>query len=385
MKAPLTGIKVLELAGLAPVPFCGRILHDFGAEVIRIDRDQAWVKDNLAAGKRSIQLDFNHKASLKVFEELIKQADVLLDPYRPEVLSRKGLSDDKLLTLNPRLVIAHLTGWGLTGPLAMSAGHDLNYLSLTGVLTSLGRSSESTPSFPQNLLADFAGGGLTCALGVVMALYSRTITGRGEVIDAAMLDGTIYLSSFIYQCFNTGLLTSQRGENLLDSGAFFYEVYACKDHKFLSVACIEAKFFHNFLTLLKANTDSPLKAFINEDTYLHKETWPVLKTVLRQIFLTKTREEWNPLFVDANDCVTPVLDFEEARKHPHNVARGNFLDTDQLTAAPAPKLRFSPARLTTSSPFIEPGQHSAEILKELNIDPRLAAEVLEHQQLREKL
>lgn len=385
MSSPLAGIKVVELAGLAPVPFCGKILRDFGADVVRVDRRQSWMQDNLAAGKRSIILELGHPIDFAVFVEIIKKADVLLDPYRPGVLNRKGLSDDKLLEMNPKLVVAHLTGWGSTGPMAHLAGHDVNYLSLTGVLASLGRSDKTPPLFPQNLLADFAGGALICALGVVMALYKRQSTGRGDIIDCAMLDGTIYLSTFIFQSYNAGLLTTQRGTSLLDSGAYFYEIYACRDEKYVAVGCLEPQFFHNFLQILKRSVDSPEVSNINESTYMDKETWPAMKTVLTQVFKTKDRDEWVAIFHDNDHCVTPVLSYDEAPQHPQNIYRTNFLSSSPIIPAPAPKLRFSPASLIKSSSFVEPGEHTAEILMEYNIASALVHDVMVRNKPMEKL
>ncbi|NXF89395.1 AMACR racemase, partial [Eubucco bourcierii] len=243
----LGGVRVLELAGLAPAPLCGMILADFGARVVRVDRTRsASNSDVQARGKRSLALNLKRPSGVAVLKRLCRGADVLIEPFRHGVMEKLGLGPEVLLQENPRLIYARLTGFGQTGKYAKSAGHDINYLALSGVLSKLGRKDEK-PYAPLNLLADFAGGGVMCAVGIVMALYERTKSGKGQVIDASMVEGVAYLSSFLWKSQNSMLWSRPRGENLLDSGAPFYETYKTSDGKFMAVGAIEAQFYEQLL------------------------------------------------------------------------------------------------------------------------------------------
>jgi alpha-methylacyl-CoA racemase len=238
----LKGLRVVEMAGLAPVPLAGMILADFGAAVIRVDKPNMPSVDTMARNKRSIAVNLKHKAGVKIVQDLCCNADVLIEPYRPGVMEKLGLGPQHCLSLNPRLVYARLTGFGQTGPLSHHAGHDINYLAISGVLSMLGR-KDSSPVPPINLLADFAGGSLMCVVGVLMALLERTHSNRGQVVDAAMVDGVAYLSSFLFNSHKIGIWTGDRGTNLLDSGAHFYDTYQTSDGKYMSVGALEPQFY----------------------------------------------------------------------------------------------------------------------------------------------
>ncbi|NXQ41938.1 AMACR racemase, partial [Catharus fuscescens] len=357
----LSGVRVLELAGLAPAPLCGMILADFGAQVVRVDRlSQSAVTsaaDVQARGKRSLALDLKRQQGAAVLRRLCRGADVLIEPFRHGVMERLGLGPEVLLQENPRLIYARLTGFGQTGKYAQSAGHDINYLALSGVLSKLGRKNEN-PYAPVNLLADFAGGGVMCALGIVTALFERSRSGRGQVIDASMVEGVAYLSSFLWKSQKVGLWNQPRGENLLDSGAPFYEVYRTSDGKFMAVGAIEPKFYNQLIKGLGLNLDElPGQMSLGH--------WPEMKKKFASIFAQKTQAEWCSIFDSTDACVTPVLSFDDAASHLHNKERGSFITNDlgEISPRPAPVLSRTPAVPScTREPFI--GEHTEEILLE---------------------
>eukprot|EP01113_Clastostelium_recurvatum_P048561 TRINITY_DN8878_c0_g1_i1.p1 TRINITY_DN8878_c0_g1~~TRINITY_DN8878_c0_g1_i1.p1 ORF type:complete len:419 (+),score=75.78 TRINITY_DN8878_c0_g1_i1:3-1259(+) len=359
----LRGIKVIEIAGLAPAPFCGMILSDFGADVIRVDRPNAPSFDQLCRGKRSIGLDLKSPDACAVLLRMVAEADVIIEPFRPGVMERLGLGPSALLAANPRLVYARLTGFGQTGPYAKMAGHDINYLSLSGALSIIGRKGDA-PVFPANILADFAGGGLMCALGITLALLERARSGKGQVVDTAMVDGVAYLSSFVYLQKNlqgkgessTSFLdggldwSGERGTNLLDTGAPFYEVYRTKDGKYMAVGALEPAFYALLLNGLGLDQAS-LPAQMDQTG------WPEMKRKFTDIFMSKTRDEWSQIFAGSDACVTPVLDMEEVASHPYGAHRGIMTDSGP---APAPALSRTPGVAAVQVPAV--GQHTREVL-----------------------
>ncbi|NXN17417.1 AMACR racemase, partial [Indicator maculatus] len=354
----LSGVRVLELAGLAPAPLCGMILADFGARVVRVDRTRsAATSDVQARGKRSLALDLKRPSGAAVLKRLCRGADVLIEPFRHGVMEKLGLGPEVLLQENPRLIYARLTGFGQTGKYAKSAGHDINYVALSGVLSKLGRKGEK-PYAPLNLLADFAGGGVMCALGIVTALYERTKSGKGQVIDASMVEGVAYLSSFLWKSQHLGLWSRPRGENLLDSGAPFYETYKTSDGKFMAVGAIEPQFYEQFIKGLGLDSDKI-------PSQLNFSDWPEMKKKIASVFAQKTQAEWCSVFDGTDACVTPVLSFDEVASHQHNKQRSSFIKNDEgeLSPRPAPLLSRTPAVPSFKrDPFI--GEHTQEILLE---------------------
>ncbi|XP_033019916.1 alpha-methylacyl-CoA racemase [Lacerta agilis] len=353
----LRGVRVLEMAGLAPAPLCGLILADFGAEVVRVDRSPraAVSSDVQGRGKRSLALDLKQPRGAETLRRLCQKADVLIEPFRPGVMEKLGLGPDILLQDNPKLIYARLTGFGQLGKYAKLAGHDINYLAVSGVLSKLGRKDEN-PYAPINLLADFAGGGVMCAMGIIMALYERTKSGKGQVIDTSMVEGTAYLSSFLWKSQTIGLWNRSRGENLLDSGAPFYETYKTKDGKFMAVGALEPQFYKQFISGLGLDD-------YNLPGQMSFSDWPAMKNMFADLFSKKTQAEWCEIFDDVDACVTPVLAFDTAASHPHNKERGSFLKNDQeeISPRPAPLLSRTPATPSSKrDPFI--GEHTEDIL-----------------------
>ncbi|NXQ97093.1 AMACR racemase, partial [Sagittarius serpentarius] len=355
----LSGVRVLELAGLAPAPLCGMILADFGARVVRVDRTSCPVMatDVQGRGKRSLALDLKRPSGAAALRRLCCAADVLIEPFRHGVMEKLGLGPEVLLQENPRLIYARLTGFGQAGKYAKCAGHDINYLALSGVLSKLGRKDEN-PYAPVNLLADFAGGGVMCALGIVTALYERTRSGKGQIIDASMVKGVAYLSSFLWKSQNLGLWNRPRGENLLDSGAPFYETYKTSDGKFMAVGAIEPEFYEQLIKGLGLDSDEL-------PSQLSFTDWPEMKKKFVSIFAQKTQAEWCSIFDGTDACVTPVLSFDEVASHQHNKQRSSFIKNDQedISPRPAPLLSRTPAAPSLKrDPFI--GEHTEEILLE---------------------
>eukprot|EP01132_Coremiostelium_polycephalum_P003814 gene3814-4746_t len=378
---PLKGVIVLEMAGLAPVPYCGMILSDFGADVIRIDKasDGEILSnpfDNLSRGKRSIAIDLKSKHGKSLFFELTKKANVIIDSYRPGVMEKLGFSPSEIHSVSPHIIYSRLTGYGQNGPYSKMAGHDINYIALSGVLSIIGRKDEN-PIFPSNILGDFAAGGMLCALGIVMALFeqqkqiSMGMKPIGKVIDSSMMDGATYLASFIYKLKQSKGIVSfdqPRGYNMLDTGSHYYEVYKTKDGKFISVGSIEPQFYEQLLTGLGIDPSDEQLPHQND-----QDQWPNMKKRFQQIFLTKTRDEWESIFKGTDACVAPVLEMDEIQNHPHCKSRP-LVDTENGTdILPAPKFSNLVNHSTTPSfkikpMIINPGNDSIEILKQLGFN-----------------
>ncbi|MEU6720072.1 CaiB/BaiF CoA-transferase family protein [Nonomuraea sp. NPDC046802] len=338
MAGPLDGVRVLELAGLAPGPFAGMMLADHGAEVLRVDRVKAVSdkprRDVMDRGKHTIGLDLKSPEGVRAFKDLARHADVVIEVFRPGVAERLGIGPEDLHAVNERLIYGRMTGWGQDGPLAPTAGHDIDYIAISGVLSMLGRQGDK-PTPPINILGDFAGGGLMLAYGVLLALFERERTGRGRVIDAAMVDGAAILFSMFYQAVQSGAWGPQ-GTNLLDTGAPQYDTYETADGLHVAVGSLEPQFWEAMVTRMGL-TDLPDR---NDRTQ-----WPALKARLAEAFRTRTRAEWEIVFDGSDACVSPVLSMGEAAAHPHNVARGLFADVGGVTQPrPAPRLLGVPER-----------------------------------------
>lgn len=366
MAGPLSGVRVVEMVGIGPCPFAAMMLADMGAEVIRIDRKATAGEDNpypvlgtrhdvMARGRRSLALDLKKPAGRLAALGLIDRADVLLEGFRPGVMERLGLGPDVCLERNPKLVYGRITGWGQDGPLAQAAGHDINYVALSGMLHAMGRAG-SPPAPPLNLVGDFGGGGMMLAFGVVCAVLAARQSGQGQVVDAAMTDGAALLGAMTYGLRGFGAWNDRREANLLDGGAPFYDSYACRDGKFIAIGAIEPQFFAKLLAL----TGTVDEAFTKRWNKAH---WPELKARFAALFATRTREEWCRLLEGTDACFAPVLDMAEAPDHPHNAARKTFVEIDGVTQ-PAPAPRFSrtvPGKPTAPS---SPGQDNEAILRD---------------------
>ncbi|XP_040013712.1 alpha-methylacyl-CoA racemase isoform X2 [Xiphias gladius] len=380
----LAGVRVIELAGLAPAPFCGMILADFGARVIRVDRtNAAGALDTQARGKRSVAINLKTTEGIAVLRKLCVRSDVVLEPYRKGVMERLGLGPKELLRENPRLIYARLTGYGQSGSYATAAGHDINFVAMSGLLSRLGRSGEK-PYAPLNLLADFAGGGLTCALGIVLALLERTKSGKGQIIDSSMVEGAAYVGSFVWKSRSIGMWDRSRGENMLDSGAPFYDTYQTSDGKYMAVGAVEPQFYKELLKGLELDAgELPPQMSIND--------WSELKRVFTERFASKTQVEWSRIFDGTDACVTPVLSFDQVSSHPHNQERASFMkdSSGEESPRPAPVLSRTPAEpCLTSDPVV--GEHTVKVLEEYSftkaeIDQMLAAGVIQCNAAKAKL
>jgi alpha-methylacyl-CoA racemase len=366
MPGPLAGIRVVEFAAIGPVPFAGMVLADFGADVVRIDRlesvdvglpmELAPAFNVMARGRRSLAIDLKSPAARDALMRLVGRADVLIEGFRPGVMERLGLGPEACLATNPRLVYGRATGWGQHGPLASRAGHDLNYIALTGALHAIG-ARKSPPVPPLTLVGDFGGGGMVLAFGVLAALLESQRSGHGQVFDAAMADGTAYLMAAYYGLAKAGLWHEQRESNTLDGAAPWYACYRTKDDRFVAVAAIEARFYAKLLDKLGlAGTPLP-------DPH-DQSRWPELKARLAERFATRTREEWETVFAESDACVTPVLSIAEAPLHPQNVTRGTFQIREGVPH-PVPQPRFARTPGTVSGPPAAPGEHSREVLADL--------------------
>jgi alpha-methylacyl-CoA racemase len=365
MAGPLSGIKVVEITGIGPGPFCAMMLADLGADVLRIDRS-ATVRpqmpdkpsnDVLARGRRSIGVDLKNPEGVELVLKLIERADVLTEGFRPGVMERLGLGPDVCLTRNPKLVYGRMTGFGQDGPMAQAAGHDINYIALAGALAHIGREGDK-PLPPLNLVGDFGGGGMLLALGVCAALVERSRSGKGQVVDAAMVDGAATLMAFIHGFYASGGW-GERGTNLLDTGAHFYDTYETKDGKYVSIGSIEPQFYAELLE--KTGLDKePLP------NQMDRTQWRAMKQRLTALFKTKTRDEWCALMEGSDVCFAPVLTIPEAYAHPHNIARRTFVDVAGVTQ-PAPSPRFSRTPGEIKRPPPHPGQHTDEALADWGI------------------
>ncbi len=365
-RGPLRGVRVLEFAGLGPGPFCGMLLADLGADVVRVDRrgTRAGLLGSLGAtslldrGKRAIALDLKDAEDLQVVHALARRADVLLEGFRPGVMERLGLGPEDLLAENPALVYGRMTGWGQTGPLAHTAGHDIGYIALTGALGATGRPDER-PAPPMNLLGDFGGGGVFLALGAVAALLHARATGEGQVVDAAIVDGTAVLTTMIHGMLDTGVWRDRRGVNLLDTGAPFYDVYRCADGQFLAVGALEEQFYAALLEGLGLSGDPTLPDRADP------RQWPALRERFTEAFAGRSRDEWWSVFAGTDACVAPVWSLLEATRDPHNVERGVFVEVDgRRQPGVAPRFSATPGA-AGRVPAV--GEHDAEIRAELGL------------------
>ncbi|MEV5003764.1 CaiB/BaiF CoA transferase family protein [Nocardioides sp. LML1-1-1.1] len=341
-QGPLAGIRVVEVASLAPAPFGCMVLADLGAEVLRIDRAGSSAAITppagpLDRGRRTVAVDLKDPEGLALVRELAAGADVFVEGFRPGVAERLGIGPDDLLALNERLVYARMTGWGQDGPLAHTAGHDINYIALAGVLQPIARQGER-PLPPLNLLGDFAGGGLLMAFGILAALLERNRSGRGQVVDAAMVDGASLFTAFMRGMHAVGLWQEEPGTNALDGGAAFYDTYECADGGHVAVGCVEPQFFAQLLAGLDLKEDEDLPYYVDP------RGWDAWRGRIAARFRTRTRAEWAEVFAASDACVTPVLSPWEAHDHPHAVARGSFVEIDGvIQPAPAPRFSRTPA------------------------------------------
>ena len=362
---PLKDIKVIEMAGIGPAPFCGMILADMGAEVISVERITAAGRgssaDIASRGKKSIAVDIRKPEGQDIIKKLVESADVLIEGFRPGVMEKNNLGPDELLKINPKLIFGRMTGWGQNGPLANAAGHDINYIALSGVLGAIGK-KETPPPPPLNLIGDFGGGGMLLALGVCAALNTVNKEGKGQVIDAAMTEGSALLMSMMYGMLNSGIWTDSRDSNLLDGAAHFYGCYECKDGKFVSIGSIEPQFYS--LLREKMNIDEDIF-----DNQMDKNSWPALRENLETRFKEKTRDEWSQIMEGTDICFAPVLSMNEAIKHEHNVERKSFFNLDNVVQpSPAPKFSYSESEV--SHPPVKVGTHTKEIMISLGLEDK---------------
>lgn len=364
---PLAGVKVVELAGIGPAPFCGMMLADMGAEVIRVERASnvpaempaGSPPDVASRGKNSIGVDLKNPEGVEAVLRLIEQADILIEGFRPGVTERMGLGPEVCLQRNAGLVYGRMTGWGQDGPYALAAGHDINYIALSGVLSMIGRKGEG-PVPPLNLVGDFGGGGMYLAFGVVAALVSARTTGQGQVVDAAMVDGAASLAAMFASMTASGHWKEERGSNMLDTGSHFYDVYECSDGEYVSIGSIEPQFYAILLEKLELDpADLP-----NQH---NRDEWPALKEKVAGIFKTKSRAEWCEIMEHTDLCFAPVLNWSEAPDHPHNKARSTFIDIDGIAQpAPAPRFSGTPNAVPAAPPH--PGQNTDETFAEFGFD-----------------
>ena len=340
---PLEGYKVLELAGIGPGPMAAMLLADMGAEVLRVERrEEAGLGvqrplncDVTLRSRNAIALDLKDPKDVEKVLKLISRADALIEGFRPGVMERLGLGPDTCLDTNPKIVYGRMTGFGQDGPMSKAAGHDLNYIAMSGALGAIGRAGEK-PTPPLNLVGDYGGGALYLVVGILAGLLETSRSGKGQVVDAAMVDGASSLMAAAYGMFAAGLLSSKRGENVLDSGAYFYETYECLDGKFVSVAAIESKFHAEMFKLM--DLDSSIAA-----DQMNREEWPKLKEIMAERFASKTRDEWVAIMGGSDACFAPVLELDEVAKDPHNAARNTFIEIDGvLQPAPAPRFTRTP-------------------------------------------
>ena len=362
---PLKDIKVIEMAGIGPAPFCGMILADMGAEVISVERITAAGRgsssDIASRGKKSIAVDIRKPEGQDIIKKLVESADVLIEGFRPGVMEKNNLGPDELLNINPKLIFGRMTGWGQNGPLANAAGHDINYIALSGVLGAIGK-KDTPPPPPLNLIGDFGGGGMLLALGVCAALNTVNKEGKGQVIDAAMTEGSALLMSMMYGMLNSGIWTDTRDSNLLDGAAHFYGCYECKDGKFVSIGSIEPQFYS--LLREKMNIDEDIF-----DNQMDKNSWPALRENLETRFKEKTRDEWCQIMEGTDICFAPVLSMKEAINHEHNVERKSFFDLDNVVQpSPAPKFSYSESEV--SHPPVKVGTHTKEIMISLGLEEK---------------
>lgn len=373
---PLAGTRVIEFAGLGPAPFAALLLADLGADVVTIDRIPAEGRaDGLAAmttgalgrGRRSIAVDVKDPAGRDLVLDLIAGADALVEGFRPGVMERLGLGPEPCLARRPTLVYGRMTGWGQEGPLAMAAGHDVNYISVAGVLEHIGH-ADGPPVVPLNVVGDFGGGGMLLALGVLAAMLEAHGSGSGQVVDAAMVDGSALLMTMMYELSGRGLWNTGRQSNMNDGGAHFYGVYETADGKYISIAAMEPKFYAVLLDLIGLSAE---KLPDQWDT----AAWPALRVRLATVFRTRTRAAWTDLLEGSDACFAPVLSMSEAPTHPHAVARDAFIRVDGIDQ-PAPAPRFSRTPAAVDRGAAHPGAHTTEVLTELGLSPKQIGELV---------
>ena len=368
MAGPLTGYRIIEIAGIGPGPFAAMLLADMGAEVIRVERAQS-VRgpapdtphfDVMLRGRRNIAIDLKHPDGVATLLDLVERADALIEGFRPGVMERLGVGPDVCLARNPKLVFGRMTGWGQEGMYAQAAGHDINYIALAGALAHFGRAGEA-PVPPLNMVGDFGGGGMFLAYGVVCALLEAQRSGQGQVVDTAMVDGAAVLMSMFWAFKSAGIFDeNRRGTNLLDTGAHFYDVFECADGQYVSLGSIEPQFYAELLRLTGLTGDPEFAKQMDQSQ------WPHLKQRLREVFLQKTRAEWCEIMEATDVCFAPVLTMSEAAGHPHNVERRTFVEVAGVTQ-PAPAPRFSRTTPEIVSAPAHAGQHSREVLTDWGV------------------
>jgi alpha-methylacyl-CoA racemase len=368
MTGPLAGVKIIEMAGLGPTPFAGMMLSDAGADIVRIDRPERATYpphtdphvDLMNRGRRSVAVDLKHPDGVELVLRLVEGADGMMEGFRPGVAERLGLGPDVCLARNPKLVYGRMTGWGQQGPMASMAGHDIDYIALAGALEPIGRAGER-PLPPLNLIGDFGGGGMMLAFGMCAAIISARQTGAGQVVDAAMVDGAASLMTMTFTLRQAGVWQDERGTNLLDTGAHFYEVYETSDSGFMGVGAIEPQFYAELIRLLDLEgEDLPDQS--------DRAAWPAMKKRFAELFASRTRAEWEKVFEGSDACVAPVLSLSEAPDHPHNRLRGTFTEVAGVVQpAPAPRFTGTPGGIRRPPP--NPGQHGDEALSDWGLDP----------------
>ncbi|HZZ37371.1 MAG TPA: CaiB/BaiF CoA-transferase family protein [Caulobacteraceae bacterium] len=339
-QGPLSDVKIIEFQGIGPGPFCGMLLSDLGADVVRIDRKGGRggsPSDITSRGRRSVAMDLKQPAAVEACLKLMETADVVFEGFRPGVMERLGLGPDVALKRNPKLVYGRMTGWGQTGPWSQAAGHDMNYIAITGALHAIGTDDKPVP--PLNLIGDFGGGALYLAYGILAGVISARATGKGQVIDCAMSDGAASLMAMFYGMKSTGVWTDERRRNLLDGGAHFYDTYQCSDGKWISLGSIEPQFYA--LLLEKTGINDP-----EFQGQMDRSRWPSLREKLATVIRTKTRDEWTEIMGNTDVCFAPVLTLDEAPRHPHNAARQTFVEIAGVTQpAPAPRFLGTPGQI----------------------------------------
>jgi len=375
-EGPLAGLRVLEVGGVGPAPYCAMLLSDMGAEVIRIDRKHDSESglpverrfDVLYRGRQSIALDLKKAPAVEVVKRMVLRTDILIEGFRPGVMERLGLGPEICLEVNPRLIFGRMTGWGQTGPLAQAAGHDLNYIALSGALHAMGRAG-GPPEIPLNLVGDFGGGSMFLAVGVLCALHEVRTSGRGQVVDAAMVDGATSLMSMIYGLVASGYWTDARGTNRLDSGAPWYNVYETSDGLHVAVGATEVTFYRNTLLVLG------LKEEDCGDQH-DRTRWPHVKEAFAQAFRTRTRDQWCAAFEGTETCFSPVLSLAEAPYNAHQIARGNFVESAGVLQ-PAPAPRFSRSQPSIQCPPSQIGEHTWDVLRDIGYSDQEVASMAE--------
>jgi alpha-methylacyl-CoA racemase len=376
MPGPLTGCRVIELAGIGPGPFSAMMLADMGAEVVRVDRAQLVTdrdpdqpsRDLINRGRRSVGVDLKHPDGVETVLKLVEQADALIEGFRPGVAERLGIGPDTCLSRNPRLVYGRMTGWGQEGPYASMSGHDINYIALSGALSAFGRVGDP-PVPPLNLIGDFGGGGMLMAYGIVCGLLEVQRSGEGQVIDAAMVDGSALLATFIYGMRAMGAWQDERGTNILDTGAWFYEVYETADGEYVSFGSLEPQFYAELIRLTGLADES-----LPEQ--MDRTTWPAMKDRLAAVIKTRTREEWCRIMDGTDVCFAPVLGMGETPSHPHIRHRATFVDVAGVAQpAPAPRFSRTPGAITMPPPHA--GQHTVEVLTDWGFGEADVAKLME--------